>query len=247
MFALVPEPGTLRSLARSGLVSRRAAAPGVPRGRLAERALHLRRLLGVRRPPGLREERGGPSETSIGLLFLVNTAVIIFAQLPIAGLSRGRRRMPTLALFGALWAAAGSSCRSLELRVTDGVPAARRRHGGLRRRAVPARRRRRAARRRSGTTTRARPTWRSTRCRGRSAFALGPALGGSGPSSRRLARAAPLPRRAPLALAVEGFLPRSRRRRSRRHRPSDGAVLRDDAVAATGSVPRAAPARAGSV
>ena len=32
--------------------------------------------------------------------------MIIFAQLPIAGLSRGRRRMPTLALFGLLWAAA---------------------------------------------------------------------------------------------------------------------------------------------
>ena len=56
--------------------------------------------------PVYAKNEAGLSETSIGLLFLVNTAVIIFAQLPIAGLSRGRRRMPTLALFGALWASA---------------------------------------------------------------------------------------------------------------------------------------------
>lgn len=56
--------------------------------------------------PVYAKNEAGLSETSIGLLFLVNTAVIIFAQLPIAGLSRGRRRMPTLALFGALWAGA---------------------------------------------------------------------------------------------------------------------------------------------
>jgi MFS family permease len=52
------------------------------------------------------KNEAGLSETSIGVLFLVNTAVIIFAQLPIAGFSRGRRRMPTLALFGLLWAGA---------------------------------------------------------------------------------------------------------------------------------------------
>ena len=56
--------------------------------------------------PVYAKNEAGLSETSIGLLFLVNTAVIIFAQLPIAGLSRGRRRMPTLALFGLLWAGA---------------------------------------------------------------------------------------------------------------------------------------------
>jgi MFS family permease len=56
--------------------------------------------------PVYAKNEAGLSETSIGVLFLVNTAVIIFAQLPIAGLSRGRRRMPTLALFGLLWAGA---------------------------------------------------------------------------------------------------------------------------------------------
>ncbi len=56
--------------------------------------------------PVYAKNEAGISETGIGLLFLVNTIVIIFAQLPIAGMSRGRRRMPTLALFGLLWAAA---------------------------------------------------------------------------------------------------------------------------------------------
>jgi MFS family permease len=56
--------------------------------------------------PAYAKNEAGLSETSIGFLFLVNTGVIILAQLPIARLSRGRRRMPTLALFGLLWASA---------------------------------------------------------------------------------------------------------------------------------------------
>jgi MFS family permease len=52
------------------------------------------------------KNEAGLSETGIGVLFLVNTAVIILAQLPIARLARGRRRMPALALFGVLWGAA---------------------------------------------------------------------------------------------------------------------------------------------
>jgi MFS family permease len=56
--------------------------------------------------PVYAKNEAGLSERSIGVLFLVNTAVIILAQLPIARLARGRRRMPTLALFGALWAGA---------------------------------------------------------------------------------------------------------------------------------------------
>jgi MFS family permease len=56
--------------------------------------------------PVYAKNEAGLSETLIGLLFLVNTVVILLAQLPIARLARGRRRMPTLALFGALWAAA---------------------------------------------------------------------------------------------------------------------------------------------
>jgi MFS family permease len=52
------------------------------------------------------KNEAGLSETQIGFLFLVNTTVILLAQLPIARLARGRRRMPTLALFGVLWAGA---------------------------------------------------------------------------------------------------------------------------------------------
>jgi MFS family permease len=46
------------------------------------------------------------SETQIGLVFLVNTIVIVLLQLPVARLSQGRRRMPALGLLGLLWAAA---------------------------------------------------------------------------------------------------------------------------------------------
>jgi len=56
--------------------------------------------------PVYAKNEAGLTETSIGILFLVNTVVILLAQLPIARLARGRRRMPMLALFGALWGAA---------------------------------------------------------------------------------------------------------------------------------------------
>jgi len=56
--------------------------------------------------PVYAKNEAGLSETQIGLLFLVNTLVIVFTQLPTARLVRGRRRMPTLGLFGLLWAGA---------------------------------------------------------------------------------------------------------------------------------------------
>jgi MFS family permease len=56
--------------------------------------------------PVYAKNEAGLSETEIGLLFFLNTIVIVLAQLPIARLARGRRRMPTLALFGLLWAGA---------------------------------------------------------------------------------------------------------------------------------------------
>jgi MFS family permease len=56
--------------------------------------------------PVYAKNEAGLTETNIGFLFAVNTAVIIVAQLPIARLARGRRRMPALALFGVLWALA---------------------------------------------------------------------------------------------------------------------------------------------
>jgi MFS family permease len=56
--------------------------------------------------PVYAKNEAGLDERQIGLLFFVNTLVIVLAQLPIARLARGRRRMPTLALFGLLWAGA---------------------------------------------------------------------------------------------------------------------------------------------
>jgi len=46
------------------------------------------------------------SEAGIGLLWFLNTIVIVLAQLPIAKGLEGRRRMLTLALLGVVWAAA---------------------------------------------------------------------------------------------------------------------------------------------
>ncbi len=46
------------------------------------------------------------SERQIGVLWMINSLVIVFAQLPIAKLAEGHRRMRALALMGGLWAAA---------------------------------------------------------------------------------------------------------------------------------------------
>lgn len=46
----------------------------------------------------------GVSEAGIGLVFFVNTLAIVVAQLPVAALVEGRRRMRLLALVGCLWA-----------------------------------------------------------------------------------------------------------------------------------------------
>jgi len=54
--------------------------------------------------PVYAKNEAGLTETQIGLLFVVSTVVIVIAQAPIARLARGRRRMPTLALLGVVWA-----------------------------------------------------------------------------------------------------------------------------------------------
>jgi MFS family permease len=46
------------------------------------------------------------SERAIGLVFLVNSLVIVLAQLPVTRLVEGRRRMAMLGLMAAVWAAA---------------------------------------------------------------------------------------------------------------------------------------------
>jgi MFS family permease len=52
------------------------------------------------------KNQAGVAETAIGLVFLVNTLVIVIVQLPVARFVEGRRRMPALAGLGVLWAAA---------------------------------------------------------------------------------------------------------------------------------------------
>jgi len=107
MLALVPEPATTAHESHGG-----GSYRDVLRHRPFLAVVSLNALFifagysGFDVLPVYAKNEAGLSETSIGLLFLVNTAVIIFAQLPIAGFSRGRRRMPTLALFGLLWAGA---------------------------------------------------------------------------------------------------------------------------------------------
>lgn len=46
------------------------------------------------------------TERTIGFVYFLSTIVIVLAQLPVAKLLEGRRRMPALALLGASWAAA---------------------------------------------------------------------------------------------------------------------------------------------
>ena len=56
--------------------------------------------------PAFAKNEAHVSEKGIGVIFLVNTLVVVFAQLPIARLLEGRRRMPALALMTVLWATA---------------------------------------------------------------------------------------------------------------------------------------------
>ena len=108
MYALVPEP----DLRPSGHAGRTGSYREVLRHRAFVAVIALNALFifagfsGFDVLPVYAKNEGGLSETQIGLLFLVNTLVIVFTQLPIARLARGRRRMPTLALFGLLWAGA---------------------------------------------------------------------------------------------------------------------------------------------
>jgi MFS family permease len=54
--------------------------------------------------PVYAKNEASVTETQIGIVFFVNTLVIVVAQLPIARLARGRRRMLVLGLLGVLWA-----------------------------------------------------------------------------------------------------------------------------------------------
>jgi len=56
--------------------------------------------------PVFAKNQAHVSERAIGLVFLVNSLVIVLAQLPLTRLVEGRRRMAMLALMTAVWAAA---------------------------------------------------------------------------------------------------------------------------------------------
>jgi MFS family permease len=56
--------------------------------------------------PVFAKNEAGVSETAIGMIFLVNTLVIVVLQLPVSKLLEGRRRMATLAVMNAVWAVA---------------------------------------------------------------------------------------------------------------------------------------------
>jgi MFS family permease len=56
--------------------------------------------------PQFARDESGVSERAIGIVFFVNTAVIVIAQLPLSRWIEGRRRMRALALMPALWAIA---------------------------------------------------------------------------------------------------------------------------------------------
>ena len=108
MLALVPSPS-------SGTSAHDRSAPGSYREVLGHGAfvavIALNALFifagfsGFDVLPVYAKNEAGLTELQIGLLFGVNMVVIVVAQLPIARLARGRRRMRTLALLGLCWAA----------------------------------------------------------------------------------------------------------------------------------------------
>ena len=106
LLALVPEPSTPES--------RRAAAGGSYAPVIRDRAFMgvvavntlfiFAGMSGFELLPVYAKNEASVTETMIGLVFFVNTVVIVLAQLPVTKLSEGHRRMRTLALLGVLWA-----------------------------------------------------------------------------------------------------------------------------------------------
>jgi len=109
MLAFVPDPAIASGAHASG---RSGSYRDVLRHRAFVAVIGLNALFifagfsGFDVLPVYAKNEAGLTETQIGLLFFVNTLVIVIAQLPLARIARGRRRMPTLALLGALWAGA---------------------------------------------------------------------------------------------------------------------------------------------
>jgi MFS family permease len=55
--------------------------------------------------PVFAKKEAGVTESGIGVIFFINTLVIVVAQLPITKFQEGRRRMAAFSLMGVLWAA----------------------------------------------------------------------------------------------------------------------------------------------
>jgi MFS family permease len=69
--------------------------------------------------PPYAKEHASVSEAGIGVIFFVNTVVIVVAQLPLAKALEGRRRMHALALSGALFALTCATVLATGARLTD--------------------------------------------------------------------------------------------------------------------------------
>ena len=132
--------------------------------------------------PQFARDQSGITERQIGLVFAVNTAAIVLAQLPISHWIEGRRRMRALALMPLLWAVCLADRRRRPAHWLEATAA----FVGLRLRAgassgsanaSTARLTRRSSRT-SGPSTCAGATSPCTRCRGGSPGAVGPAVGG---------------------------------------------------------------------
>jgi len=111
MLALVPSPD-LGGRARGTDSERAGTYRDVLRHRAFVAVIGLNALFifagfsGFELLPVYAKNEAAVSELQIGIVFLVNTIAIVLLQLPIARLSQGRRRMPTLGLLGVLWAGA---------------------------------------------------------------------------------------------------------------------------------------------
>lgn len=107
LFAFVPEPklGPARQSGEAG------SYRDVLRNRAFMLVISLNALFifagfsGFELLPAYAKNEAGVGEGAIGVVFLVNTVVIVLAQLPISRLSEGRRRTQLLALLGLTWAA----------------------------------------------------------------------------------------------------------------------------------------------
>jgi MFS family permease len=106
LAAFVPEPSSAESRRSSGgaryvLVLRDRAFMAVVG---LNTLFVLAGMAGFELLPVYAKNEADVTEAMIGLVFFVNTVVIVLAQLPVTKLTEGHRRMRTLAILGVLWA-----------------------------------------------------------------------------------------------------------------------------------------------